>query len=582
MKNLLNRLVPDIAIVIGRFPIPVAICIFMFGLASLEIAEVINFKTRTLESIYFAGFAAFLGSGGSHLFGQGRGLERPATILLALAVAFALAVIVYFKTLFSVSLLTLIPALILWVMIAGFLRKTSTFNAVWLFNSRLALAIILAFIVGGLFAGGLSAIFASLEYLFNVDVDSDTYAHVATAAITIIGPLYGMSLLPLDIDEELQLPRGDDLLNRGISILINYILVPVLLIFVIILHAYAIKIAATFNLPKGQVGIMVLWFGIGGTATWLIARPWVQTGTRFLQVFTRYWFWFTIIPTTLLCLAVYVRINDYGVTPERYGLALVAVWLIALIVYFAIRRIDAKPQFIIGSMAALLFIGSVGPWGAQEFSITSQLSRFDTFMTKWALMKNGKLVAEVPDNVPTSARKQATSIVRYLRRENRLSELSVYFEGSKNNPFLSSDSSFKIAQLIGTRLKLSNTTHQDQVTITHSSYTAGQFSIPMKTTLVGQISVYYNTDTKLTKGNSLSLKNKNFTVKYNDQEWIISQRNILLAFSKLDKKPRTPTQIKIMGSPDITLVITNIQGKFGGKGERINRLSGWLMIPDKN
>ena len=64
------------------------------------------------------------------------------------------------------------------------------------------------------------------------------------------------------------------MLERGVSVLVNYVLVPVIFIYAVILHAYAVKIALEQSLPEGQIATIVTIFALGGTGAWLIAWPW--------------------------------------------------------------------------------------------------------------------------------------------------------------------------------------------------------------------------------------------------------------------------------------------------------------------
>ena len=268
-----------------------------------------------------------------------------------------------------------LPALTLALMIAAYMRKDATEKALWLFNARLGMAIALAIIITVIFGGGISAILASLEYLFEFNVPSALYEHTWVTAAALIGPVYGLSLMPTDLDEELVLDDQPGLLDRGISVLINFVMVPIAAIYVVILHLYAAKIAWTFELPKGQIGIMVLLFGLGGTATYLIARPWAGRGTALLRWFLGSWFWFTIVPAALLAIAVWQRVAEYGITPDRYGLVLIGIWLIAMAVYLAARRMRADSRVILASLGVLLLVASFGPWGARDLSVSSQLER---------------------------------------------------------------------------------------------------------------------------------------------------------------------------------------------------------------
>ena len=256
----------------------------------------------------------------------------------------------------------------------------------------------MAVIVGLIFGGGLSAIIESLNFLFNADLPSRLHEHVWVTAAALIAPIYGLSLVPTRLDEELTLTgERDTLLERGVSVLVNYVLVPIVVVYTVILHAYAVKILLDGALPEGQIGLMVTIFALGGTATWLIAWPWRETGTWVLRFFMRFWFWFTIVPVILLAIAIWERVSTYGVTPDRYGIVIVAVWLAIVTLYLAIRRNRADMRVLLGSIALLLLIGSTGPWGANSVSISSQFARLVGFHESEKLLTpDGKIVDPVP------------------------------------------------------------------------------------------------------------------------------------------------------------------------------------------
>ena len=232
----------------------------------------------------------------------------------------------------------------------------------------------MSIIIAALFAAGLSTIVESLNFLFDANLHGDLHEHIWTTAASLVAPIYGLSLMPKNLEEEVDIAgQKDTLLARGVSVLVNYVLVPVIFIYALILHAYAVKIALEQNLPEGQIATIVTIFALGGTGAWLIAWPWREEGTRLLRWFMRGWFWLTIIPAILLAIAIWRRVSDYGVTPDRYGILLVAIWVAALTAYLAFRRNRADMRAILGGIAVLLLLGSAGPLGANGLTISSQV-----------------------------------------------------------------------------------------------------------------------------------------------------------------------------------------------------------------
>ncbi|MDE2447068.1 MAG: DUF4153 domain-containing protein, partial [Alphaproteobacteria bacterium] len=384
MVGWLQNLLPDLRDVLVRFSIAVLA-------ALLTCLYLVNISSDMFSggSVYLlTGSAAFLAAGAGHLLAEGRGTSRGVNIAIALVFAAAAGALEYDYDVFHTSALFLFAALVLGLMVAPFLRHGVEQGAVWLFSLRLGMAALLALIVGLVFAGGISAIMAGLDFLLGFHIDNQIYQKVWTIAVTFVGPVYGLSLVPRDLDAVINIEahRGD-LLERGVSVLVNYVMVPLAVIYALILHAYAAKTAFLGSLPKGEIGLIVSLFAVGGTATWLIGWPWREKGTALLKLFMRGWFWLLPIPVLLLLMAIWRRLSDYGVTPDRYGIALVAVWAVLVFGYLVWWRNRADLRAIIASAAALFLFASFGPQGANGLTASSQFGRLQALLERLGVLK---------------------------------------------------------------------------------------------------------------------------------------------------------------------------------------------------
>lgn len=391
--NFTKNIFPDLFEMLRRFPVAVLVtvilCVYLLvGGGSLFSSNYIPF---------LAGSAAFLAAGAGHLFAEGRGHSGLSGFGGAVLLSGFAAAVMYFNKSFQSSGLYFFTALQLILMLSPFLRRGVEQGAVWLFNLRLLLAALLALIVGLVFGGGMSAVLVGLDFLLGVKIDNRVYEDVWIVAVTLIGPIYGLSLVPENLNEEINMvAHKGNLLERGVSVLVNYVMVPLAGIYAFILHAYAAKIAFIGNLPKGEIGWIVSLFAIGGTATWLIGWPWRDTGTKLLRLFMRAWFWLLPIPVALLVMAVWRRVSDYGVTPDRYGIAIVAVWAVLVFAYLVWRRNRADMRMILSAAAILLLIGSFGPQGAYGLTGASQYERLQVLLTQVGVLKDGKVLAKLP------------------------------------------------------------------------------------------------------------------------------------------------------------------------------------------
>ncbi len=448
----LHRLIPNLANTFARFPVPVACSVGLAIVLNLDITGPLFLAGRLDDRVIMAFSAAFLAAGAVNLVFEARALLSPLLRhVIALGVACTVGAIGFYEQASAVNPVFLIPGLVLAVMAAAYAGSRFSEEAFWLFNARLALAIFLSGLVAAVTCGGLSAIVASLDFLFDIKIPK-AYEHIWTTGMALIAPLYGLSLTPSKFDDALALPDAGTLAGRGVQALINLVLFPLLAVYCAILHIYAAKIAIQWELPRGQVGQSVLIFMLAVTATVLFARPWVSRMNRFCVWFNTWWYLFLIAPLALLAIGIARRTLDYGVTPERYGLVVIGVWALALLVYRAIKGRHYSSWNVLSALSVLLVVSSFGPWGATGYSITDQLDRFRDLLARNGVLIDGKLSADF-DGKQEFAREDArtgASIVSFLNGNHAIGRLKPMFDGHKADPFLPGKLNWKQAQSINT------------------------------------------------------------------------------------------------------------------------------------
>jgi hypothetical protein len=388
-KSWWAKLLPDLSQVFGRFPIAALVSVALWILLLVEITN----GNRTSNWEHIQGLICiFLAAGIGHLFAEGRGWSRMWNTGAAVISASAVALIYYCYKVLQTSELFLYPGLVVLLFLAPHLNRRADQAAQWQFGLRLGLATLLAAIAGVVFGVGLSSIVETLDYLLKISMPRQAHEYIWSTALGLVAPLYGMSLVPADLDDEIDIDdHRNTLLERGVSVMVNYVIVPLVVIYALIIHAYAAKIAFTWTLPRGEIGTIVCLFSAASVSAWLIAWPWREKGTWLLKQYTRFWFWLVPVPAVLLAIAVFRRISDYGVTPERYGLVLVVIWTVLLFVYLLYRRKAADMRAVIGVIAALLLAGSFGPWGAHGVTVQSHLGRLEAVFTEAGLPTDGTL-----------------------------------------------------------------------------------------------------------------------------------------------------------------------------------------------
>ena len=182
----------------------------------------------------------------------------------------------------------------------------------------------------------------------------------------------------------------------------QYILIPLLIIYAVILYFYSAKILLNWELPRGWVSYLILAYSVVGILALLLVHPLKQESTAsWVRVFSRI-FYFTLIPLlVLLFTAIFTRILEYGYTEPRYFVLLLAIWLTSVVFYFIITK-RATIKFVPISLFAFGLFSLVFPY-LNTFSVAtrSQKTELKNILNQNKVLKNGKIdfTAKVSDTV---------------------------------------------------------------------------------------------------------------------------------------------------------------------------------------
>jgi hypothetical protein len=435
---------------LSRFPVTV-IALGVFALyVNLIIADIVS---ATDKDVLRAGIA-LVGAAGiatsAVFFGERIALAAFARHLLSLVLATAVGAALWYWERLAVAFPALFVAVALSIPLAPYLRRE--LHGFWAFIWLLTHAVALALITIVVFCLGLSAIFATIDYLFGVDVDSSVYGHIWSLGLGFVGPLFALSLVPTTFPEA-DAPDLNDVFVAGLRILSDFVAVPLLAVYVVILHVYALKILIEQVLPKGQIGWMVLSFGLSVLVLRIIAHPLSEKGRLPTRLFLRYWAPWLVVPLALLVIAVWQRISQYGVTPERYGLALFALFLGLVLLVQLVPRWRGDIRFVPALGALALFLASFGPWGIIPVTVRSQTDRLMDILTKAGSLQDGALVTDLPP-LSAGATRSIRTIIPLLGRLGQLDRLQELFAGRDDDPFAEGESALydRVANALNARL----------------------------------------------------------------------------------------------------------------------------------
>ncbi len=578
MTARLEKLLPDVLDVFKRFPIAggiaVVLCIYM---NALGFEGSFNWDWDAALSAS----AAFLAAGAGHLFAESRKFSRLGNTVIAAAMGVVGFALMFFYSTFQPAELFMFPGLILLLMVAGFLHQHASQGAVWLFNMRLSLAIILAIVIALVFGLGLAAIVAGLNFLLNVDLGQNAYQHIWIVAVCLVGPIYGLSLVPTNLAEEINIAdHKGNLIERGVSMLVNYVMVPLVIVYAVILHAYALKIIINGALPKGEIGIIVSLFAIGGTATWLIGWPWREQGTWLLRWFMRGWFWLIPVPAVLLSIAIWRRVSDYGITTDRYGVALIAIWTALVFLYLVFRRNKADMRLIIGSAAALLLAASFGPQGAYSITASSQITRLQNLLQSNSVLKDGKVVGSL-SSASSAIRQDAYSMIHAIKGSRGLNRIRLWFDPSVKLPEDDDrNGTWALADLIQVNLGLADP-YTENDAVAFNPQMPLDLKLPAGVRLLGPLIVHDEPTKTFAFSNDvmLTFDRSEIKIRSGAKEWRTSLPDLvskLHAQQKSDLTKTAPQIVPLEGGA--SLWITQAYG-VNGKTPSIASMTVLIILP---
>jgi hypothetical protein len=135
---------------------------------------------------------------------------------------------------------------------------------------------------------------------------------------------------------------------------------------------------------------------------------------RWVRTYAR-GFYIALLPSiAMLLLAIWKRVEQYGITENRYFLIVLALWLAAIAVYFTVRR-PGNIKVVPATLAVLALATSLGPWGAYAVSRRSQEARLDHLLTANGLWTGTAIrPAAAADSVSFETRRELSGVLEYL------------------------------------------------------------------------------------------------------------------------------------------------------------------------
>jgi len=297
-------------------------------------------------------------------------------------------------------------------------------NGFWQYNKSLFLRLLAGLVFSATLFAGLSIALLALDQLFGANVGDDTYIRLWCGVVFIFNTWYFLGGIPSDF-RELSERRDYPPILKVFS---QYILAPLVAIYLGILLIYFFKVVITTEWPSGWIGYLVSSVAAAGLFSLVLLHPLVgQPENRWVNSYARLFYLFLLPAIVMLLLAIFKRVAQYGITENRYFLMVLAFWL-AFVTMYGLLAKKKTIKIIPLTLCLVALLTSFGPWGAYGVSKSSQISRLTKLLQANELLEAGKLVP-AKNEVSKDDRKEISAAFDYLIDRHHLEAVSPWFDG---------------------------------------------------------------------------------------------------------------------------------------------------------
>lgn len=277
------------------------------------------------------------------------------------------------------------------VAFAPFMNKDNehqqNIDAFWRYNKLFFLRILTSVLFSGVLFAGLSVAIVSFDKLFDMDINGRIYPQLFFFILGVFNTWFFLAGIPQNLESFYE----EEVYPKAIKLFTQFVLLPLVTIYVVILYLYMGKIIIQWNLPVGWVSYLILCFSIVGIFSLLLIYP-IRNyeENKWIKVFSKS-FYIALLPLiVLLFIAILTRLFTYGITEKRYFVFVLACWLAFISLYFLISK-TKNIKLIPITLCLLAFGTSFGPWGAFSVSERSQMNRLEKLLTENKILVDGKI-----------------------------------------------------------------------------------------------------------------------------------------------------------------------------------------------
>lgn len=301
----------------------------------------------------------------------------------------------------------------------------------WHYNRIMLIRVILTAVFVVCLYIGLSAAAAAIQTLFGMNIPNQFYFDLMVLLFGPVSVIFFCAGIPKNLS---QLESSQEFPNV-IRIFVQFVLIPLVIVYFIIMYAYFGKIVMEWNLPKGFLTYFINANLVIGILSYLLIFPYkLHVNNQLITVYLSYFFLVLIPVIGMQLVGIITRLVDYGFTEERYLVLLVALWVVFLILYFQFSK-KKNTITIPLSMFVVVLVSTIGPISSQSITKMSQTSRIQQTLLDLKMIDNKKLIAFKQNNEDTLMLKKAiqlTNDIEFMVREFGITGAEPYLTLTSN------------------------------------------------------------------------------------------------------------------------------------------------------
>jgi Domain of unknown function (DUF4153) len=431
LKNLgLKNIIVSSKEILNRFPLPIFCAFLAFTLLLLRdhffvgpTNEIMASKLTRIAMESIAGIAMFFTF---HVLCENKNLDNAKKLGFILLGFCILGVHYYsippdfynFQNNYTLRYFSLLLCLHLAVSFSLY-YSANEIEAFWQYNLYLFIKILLSISFSLILCLGIGGAMFAIEKLFRFNFAEASYIEMILGVFLIFNTINFLLNVPRDT-HVFEQPKQ---YNNGLRIFIQYILLPIVSLYAIILAVYLFKIIYAFKLPNGFVSTPILVFSLLGTLAYLLAYPIRESNYYWIKKFCDTFFLAQLPFLILFFVAIIKRLADYGLTENRYFALALGMWIMIISAYIFFSKREHLLVFPL-SLCIILVLSSFGNWGMYKLSATNQYGRLLKILEHNNYIKNKKLDSKHHKELDEHSKREVNEIINYLYTHSELKKLN--------------------------------------------------------------------------------------------------------------------------------------------------------------